>query len=316
MISLGVVKDLAGANRQEFAVAEENLSSLGLPAATQDEYVDTVVSVLDSTVPGFELISRDTFTTAQGAPATILEFSMLNGIIRAKRLVVFDNNIGFNATYIAPKAGFLELEPLIDYSFSTFMIEGLPEARSAPESSAPGTPGFKQYAAPPPMTINIDSGYIATIRTNKGEIIVELSPSLAPNTVNNFIFLTQEGFYDGVIFHRVIEDFMIQGGDPTATGTGGPGYEFGDEIDSLLDFGQGGVIAMANSGPDTNGSQFFITVAPAPHLNGAYTIIGQVIQGQDVAEAISKVATGAGDRPVEPITIESIEFLEYTPSPG
>ena len=317
MIGLGVVKNLGGANRQEFALAEDDLSALGLPAGTQDEYVDFVLSVLESIVPGLELVSRDTFTTAQGVPATILEFSMLNGQILAKRMVFFhENNVGFNATYMAPKAEFLELQPLIDYSFGTFMIEGLPDAGSAPETSGPGIPGFKQYAALPPMAINIDSGYIATIHTNKGEIIIELSPSLAPNTVNNFIFLAQEGFYDGVIFHRVIEDFMIQGGDPTGTGTGGPGYEFGDEIERRLDFGQAGIVAMANSGPDTNGSQFFITVAPAPHLNGAYTIFGQVTQGQDIADAISKVTTGAGDRPVEPITVESIEFLEYTPSPG
>ena len=168
------------------ALAEDDLSALGLPAGTQDEYVDFVLSVLESIVPGLELVSRDTFTTAQGVPATILEFSMLNGQILAKRMVFFhENNVGFNATYMAPKAEFLELQPLIDYSFGTFMIEGLPDAGSAPETSGPGIPGFKQYAALPPMAINIDSGYIATIHTNKGEIIIELSPSLAPNTVNN-----------------------------------------------------------------------------------------------------------------------------------
>ena len=127
-------------------------------------------------------------------------------------------------------------------------------------------------------------------------------------TVNNFIFLAEQGFYDGTIFHRVIPDFMIQGGDPTGTGTGGPGYRFEDESDPLLTFDAAGILAMANAGPDTNGSQFFITVAPAPWLNGGHTIFGQVIVGQGVVEAISQVGTDGQDRPLEEVVIQAIEF--------
>ena len=113
-----------------------------------------------------------------------------------------------------------------------------------------------------------------------------------------------------MIFHRVIEDFMIQGGDPTGTGTGGPGYSFGDEIDTSLDFSQAGVVAMANFGPNSNGSQFFITTAPATHLNGNYTIIGRVVEGQDLADAISIVPTNAADRPDQDIVIKEILIEE------
>ena len=162
------------------------------------------------------------------------------------------------------------------------------------------------------MTIDQDKRYVATITTNQGAIVIELSPKEAPKTVNNFVTLSRDGFYDKVIFHRVIPNFMIQGGDPTGTGTGGPGYTFEDEFDPTLTFGEPGLLAMANSGPSTNGSQFFITTAPTPHLNGAHTIFGRVLEGQDVVEAISRLPTGAGDRPVQDVTIQGIR-IEETP---
>ncbi len=166
----------------------------------------------------------------------------------------------------------------------------------------------KQYSSPPPMTIDPMAGYTATIRTNKGNIVVELLPGPAPKTVNNFVFLANEGFYDGTIFHRVIPNFMIQGGDPTGTGTSGPGYKFEDEINPMFVFDRAGILAMANAGPNTNGSQFFITTVATPHLNGAHTIFGRVTEGQTVAEAISVVPRDAADKPNSPVIIETIEI--------
>lgn len=158
----------------------------------------------------------------------------------------------------------------------------------------------KQYSAAPPMTIDVKKQYFATFTMAKGgQFVVQLYPDKAPITVNSFVFLAQDGFYNGVTFHRVLEGFMAQGGDPTGTGTGGPGYEFVNE-DSDLKFDKPGVVAMANAGRDTNGSQFFITFAPADFLNGGYTIFGQVTSGMDVVNAITrrdpdKNPTGPGD---------------------
>ena len=171
---------------------------------------------------------------------------------------------------------------------------------------------IKQYSGPPAMTIETDNRYVATIKTNKGSIVAELLTKEAPKTVNNFVFLARDGYYDGIIFHRVIEGFMIQGGDPTGTGTGSPGYKFEDETSSRV-FDRSGVLAMANSGPNTNGSQFFVTTVPTPHLNGAHTIFGVVIEGQEVADAISKVAASAQGKPVDPVVIETIEIEETSP---
>ena len=176
-----------------------------------------------------------------------------------------------------------------------------------------GETKIKQYSQPPPMTIQVDKRYVATINTNNGTIVIELFPKEAPKTVNNFVFLARDSFYDGVIFHRVMKDFMIQGGDPAGTGTGGPGYRFEDEFVPSLVFDRPGLLAMANAGPNTNGSQFFITVVPTPHLNGRHTIFGRVLEGQDVADAISLVSTGRGDRPVQAVVIESIEIEETVP---
>jgi peptidyl-prolyl cis-trans isomerase B (cyclophilin B) len=149
----------------------------------------------------------------------------------------------------------------------------------------------KQWDSKPEMQIDPAKSYGATIETNRGTIELELSPTDAPKTVNNFVFLAREGFYDGVTFHRVIRDFMIQGGAPTGTGRGGPGYSFEDEVQGNPLQHERGVISMANAGPNTNGSQFFITHAPQPHLNGKHTVFGKVANGLDVVDAIQQ-----GDR--------------------
>lgn len=195
-------------------------------------------------------------------------------------------------------------------------------AKETPESqpAASGGPAFKmqdykgltfkQFAEPPPLTIDPNAEYTATITTNLGTIEIDLFAESAPKTVNNFVFLADDGFYDGLIFHRVIEDFMIQGGDPTGTGSAGPGYKFEDETSPTDSFDRPGLMAMANAGPNTNGSQFFITTVPTPHLSGNHTIFGEVVQGQDVALAISKVAKDGQGRPEETVTIESIKIAK------
>ena len=155
-----------------------------------------------------------------------------------------------------------------------------------------GKTGSQQrWSRPPEMQIDATKTYEVTMETDKGAIVLELYPQHAPKTVNNFVFLAREGFYDGLTFHRVISDFMIQGGDPTGSGAGGPGYKFEDELVGNPLTHETGVISMANAGPNTNGSQFFITHSPQPHLNGKHTVFGQVIKGQDVVDAIQK-----GDR--------------------
>ena len=161
----------------------------------------------------------------------------------------------------------------------------------------------------------------ATLRTNHGTIVVRLFPDHAPKTVRNFVELAEGSkewtdprtrktgsskLYDGTIFHRVIPDFMIQGGDPLGTGTGGPGYKFADEIHPDLVFDRPYLLAMANSGPGTNGSQFFVTTVPTPWLTGKHTIFGAVVSGSEVVDAISKVQTGRNDRPVDDVVLESV----------
>jgi cyclophilin family peptidyl-prolyl cis-trans isomerase len=143
------------------------------------------------------------------------------------------------------------------------------------------------YDAYPPMTMDTSKEYLATVKMAKGgEFTIQLFPDKAPKTVNSFVFLARQGYFNGLTFHRVLEGFMAQGGDPTGTGMGGPGYQFENE-NSDLTFDKPGVVAMANAGPDTNGSQFFITFGPTPQLNGGYTIFGQVIEGMDVVNAIT-----------------------------
>ena len=144
----------------------------------------------------------------------------------------------------------------------------------------------KQWKTPPEMKIDAKKKYFADIETDRGQIELQLFPEHAPKTVNNFVFLAREGFYDGISFHRVISNFVIQGGDPTGSGRGGPGYSFEDETRSNPLKHETGVISMANSGPNTNGSQFFITHSPQAHLNGKHTVFGKVTQGMDVVNAI------------------------------
>lgn len=165
----------------------------------------------------------------------------------------------------------------------------------------------------------------AKFETNQGDFTCLLYPDSAPKTVANFVGLAKgdkewldpktgdkqkKPLYNGTIFHRVIPDFMIQGGDPLGNGTGGPGYEFEDEFDPILVFANPGTLAMANSGPNSNGSQFFITVAPTPWLNGKHTIFGRVTEGYDVVEAISKAKSGMNDRPAKDIVLKKVTIIE------
>ena len=147
---------------------------------------------------------------------------------------------------------------------------------------------------------------IAVIQTNHGTMELELFEKKAPITTKNFIDLVNKGFYDNLIFHRVIKDFMIQGGCPDGTGMGGPGYAIKDEFHPELRHSSIGMLSMANSGPNTGGSQFFITLIPTPHLDNHHTVFGKIIKGEDVLKEIGSVQTGAEDRPVDPVTIEKI----------
>lgn len=184
-----------------------------------------------------------------------------------------------------------------------FAVSGTP----APLQSDAAMGGAKQWPSAPPMTVDSSKQYFATVKLAKGgQFVIQLFPDKAPITVNSFVFLARQGFFNGVTFHRVLEGFMAQGGDPTGTGSGGPGYEFVNE-DSDLKFDKAGVVAMANAGRDTNGSQFFITFAPADFLNGGYTIFGQVVEGMDVVNGITRrdpdqAPTFTGDA-IESVTI-------------
>lgn len=178
----------------------------------------------------------------------------------------------------------------------------------ADETALPSE-GALQYSSPPPMSIDVNRQYFAIVKLEKGgEFTIQLFPDKAPTTVNSFVFLAREGYFDGVTFHRVLEGFMAQGGDPTGTGQGGPGYQFENE-DSDLTFDKAGVVAMANAGRDTNGSQFFITFVPTPQLNGGYTIFGQVIEGMDVVNSITRRDPDMGPT-FQGDAIETIEITE------
>ncbi len=177
-----------------------------------------------------------------------------------------------------------------------------------------------QWDSPPELTLDLEKVYIATLITEKGEVRVELFTQGAPITVNNFVFLAEQGFYDETTFHRVLPGFMAQGGDPTGTGSGGPGYQFEDEIIHGVTFNQEGLLAMANGGPGTNGSQFFITYGATPHLNGLHTIFGKVIEGVDVIIALTPRDPAEdpdfpGDRLIR-VEIEVVEHSQLpTPTP-
>lgn len=166
----------------------------------------------------------------------------------------------------------------------------------------------KQWKTPPPMEIDPKKKYTAHMKTDVGTMVIELFADKAPKTVNNFVFLARQGFYEGVIFHRVIANFMAQGGDPTGIGSGGPGYKFADEFHPSLKHDKQGILSMANAGPNTNGSQFFITHVPTPHLDGRHSVFGQVIEGLDVLMAIKPRNPQAPEYPG--VKILSIEIVE------
>lgn len=166
----------------------------------------------------------------------------------------------------------------------------------------------KSWSKPPVMEIDAKKKYQAILITDNGEIVIELFASKVPKTVNNFVFLARQGFYNDTIFHRVISDFMVQGGDPTGTGMGGPGYKFEDEFDDSLIHNKPGVLSMANAGPNTNGSQFFITHVPTPWLNKKHAVFGQVTEGLEVVFSIPPRNPQAPEYPG--VRIKSIEITE------
>lgn len=195
--------------------------------------------------------------------------------------------------------------------YTLVFANGANRAATAGSSSAtPGTTAAKQWSSPPPMTIDVNKQYTAHIQTVKGTIDVMLLTKDAPQTVNSFVFLARQHYFDGVTFHRVIPGFMAQGGDPTGTGTGGPGYAFANETSSGLTFDQAGIVAMANTGqPNSNGSQFFITYAAQPSLNGGYTIFGRVTAGMAAVQALTPrdPATNPNAPPGDAITTITID---------
>ena len=183
-----------------------------------------------------------------------------------------------------------------------------PEPPAAPQAE-PAEPQTLTWTEPPEMQIDTAKDYQAIIKTEKGDIRVQLFADKVPLTVNNFVFLARQGFYDGVTFHRVIPDFMAQTGDPAGTGIGGPGYTFEDEFDPTLRHDAAGILSMANRGPATNGSQFFITYAPQPHLDDKHAVFGKVIEGMDVVEGLAARNPQDADAPPGEriLTIEIVE---------
>ncbi|WP_028649204.1 peptidylprolyl isomerase [Nocardiopsis sp. CNT312] len=219
--------------------------------------------------------------------------------------------------FALPAAALLATTALLGTTACTGDTEPAGEDETSSSNGSGGSGEQESVGGPADIDVSDVTG--ATLHTSEGDIEVVLFPEAAPLTVANFVGLAEgEGvpnpetgdaaFYDGTVFHRVIDGFMIQGGDPEGTGRGGPGYRFEDEVESDHDFAEPGVLAMANSGPDTNGSQFFITVGPTEHLNGMHTIFGQVADEESyaVVEAISQVPTGAQDRPEDDVVLESV----------
>ena len=185
-----------------------------------------------------------------------------------------------------------------------------PAATSGAGSAAKLSPQERNnmYKSAPAMTIDVNKSYVATIKTSKGDIVAELYPKDAPQTVNNFVFLARDGFYNNLTFHRVVSNFVIQGGDPLGTGTGGPGYKFADEFHPELKHSKSGILSMANAGPNTNGSQFFITVAATPWLDSRHSVFGEVTEGLDVVKRISEVPRNSQDRPLKEVRVNSVKI--------
>ncbi len=171
-------------------------------------------------------------------------------------------------------------------------------------------PKQQQFSSPPEMGIDPDKRYTATMDTSMGELVIALDPIKAPKTVNNFVFLALNHYYDGIVIHRIINGFVCQGGDPTGTGRGGPGYRFEDELPRPGQY-EVGSVAMANAGPNTNGSQFFLSSGPSgTQLPPSYSLFGKVVKGLEVVAAMESVATGPGDRPREDVVINSVTITE------
>jgi cyclophilin family peptidyl-prolyl cis-trans isomerase len=166
----------------------------------------------------------------------------------------------------------------------------------------------KQWSKPPVLEIDVKKSYTAVIHTDNGDVKIKLHADKTPKTVNNFVFLSRQGFYNGTIFHRVIKDFMTQGGDPTGTGRGGPGYDFADEFNPSLKHDKPGILSMANAGPNTNGSQFFITHVPTSWLDRKHSVFGEVIEGMDVVLAIPPRDPGRPEYPG--VKIQSVDIIE------
>lgn len=173
---------------------------------------------------------------------------------------------------------------IVALAAGTLFLASCASQESGPTPEPAAKP--KTYSAPPAMVIDISKEYIATIETERGDMVLELFADDVPNTVNNFVFLANEGFYDGTTFHRVVPDFVVQGGDPTGTGRGNPGYSFADEFSEHTHLA--GALSMANSGADTNGCQFFITLTPQHGLDGKHSVFGQLINGMDVLQQIEQ----------------------------
>jgi peptidylprolyl isomerase len=201
------------------------------------------------------------------------------GVFVVLGLMLSSNRPGANQSAAQPTADTFSAAP-------TAAAGDAAQPSAAAEAAPAGEK--KTYSAAPPMTIDPQKSYTATITTPRGDIVIKLRPDLAPQTVNSFVFLAREGFYDGLTWHRVLSNFMAQGGDPLGTGTGGPGYTVPGEFTDKVLFDKPGIVAMARPGNDVdgNGSQFFITTAPVPSLNQQYTIFGEVTQGQDIVNGI------------------------------
>ena len=251
-----------------------------------------------------EALQEQEIPAFEGTPFIIINGGAYKGYWDVDSLKLIVQTYKDMAAEIGPErlAGY----PSIPMTDPTALRDALDQYRSIEETLIPQT-----FAECPPEVIDPNKQYRATIVTEKGNIVVQLYPEAAPFTVNNFVFLANQGWYDNVIFHRVLPGFIAQAGDPSGLGWGGPGYAFSDEI-SLMSFDQPGVVAMANSGPNTNGSQFFITDKALPQLDGAYAIFGQVLEGMDVLRALTPRDPGVeGELPAGDVI--STIIIEETP---
>ena len=207
----------------------------------------------------------------------------------------------------------MNLSLTLGAAFLAGLVSFASGARAQADKPAPAQPAAPKPAAIQPAPTTENFVYVI-MKTSSGDVALELNHEKAPVSVENFLYYTDKKFYDGTIFHRVIPNFMIQGGDPEGGGRGGPGYKFEDEFQSGRGFDKVGLLAMANAGPGTNGSQFFITTSTPTYLNNRHTIFGEVVQGYDVVEKISNVERLPGDRPVKEVVIKSLTISDKGPA--